>query len=216
MGIVEAVISGLIVSIVSGFGAIIIKSKFFSELPLTSCRLDDQGKLYGEAIKQIINNSKRPNEVVFIQHSGHIVQREICDLLKSGINVKLYQQSPSTGIISKSVSMKERINRLPKDIKIVEENTNFKGKLTIRRFRTPASLRAIFVEDKFIILSWYSYYNNGQLRIVGSENPGILVKKGSPKFMELKEMISKAMISHDAESYTNDPQHLSMNITIYE
>lgn len=216
MGIVEAVISGLIVSIVSGFGAIIIKTKFFSEISLTSCRLDDQDKLYHEAIRQIKNDPKRPNEVVFIQHSGHIVQREICDLLKSGINVKLYQQSPNIGIISKSYSIKERINRLPKDIKIKEENTNFKGKLTVRRFRTPASLRALFVEDKFLILSWYNYYNNEQLRIVGSENPGIFVKKGSPKFIEMQEMISKTMISHDAESNTNDPQHLSMNITIYE
>ena len=68
MGIVETVISGLIVSIVSGFGAIIIKSKFFSELPLTANhRLDDQGTLYSEVIKQIIKDPKRPREVVFIQ-----------------------------------------------------------------------------------------------------------------------------------------------------
>jgi hypothetical protein len=215
MGIVETVVSGLIVSIVSAIGGAMIKSKFFSELPLTSYRLDDQGKHYTEVVRQIIKSPNRPSEVIFIQHSGHIVQREICDLLKSGINVKLYQQSPETEIISKSNSIKERINRLPQDIKIIEENTSFRGRLTIKRFHTPASLRAIFVEDKILVLSWYNYFSNGQLKVVGSENPGILVKNGSPKFTELKEMISKTMTSHDSES-NNSVQMLSNNIVIHE
>ena len=64
--------------------------------------------------------------------------------------------------------------------------------------------------------SWYNYYTNNsrELRIVGSENPGILVRKGSRKFMELREMIRETMNSHRPQS--NDGVQLSDRIIIYE
>ena len=215
MGIVESVISRLIASRVSRFVEIMIESKFFSNLPLTAYRLDDQNKLYKEVIEEITKDPKPPSEVVFIHHSGQVIQYEICNLLKSGINVELYQQSPGIDILSQS-DIRNAIEEVPRAIRRQEQNTNFKGKLTIRRLHTPVSLRAFFVEDKLLILSWYNYYTNNsrELRIVGSENPGILVRKGSRKFMELREMIRETMNSHRPQS--NDGVQLSDRIIIYE
>ena len=73
------------------------------------------------------------------------------------------------------------------------------------------------MKDKVLILSWYNHYtnNSGELRVVGSENPGILVRKGSPKFMELQKMIDNTMESHN-ESNNSVENKLSDRISIYE
>lgn len=210
------------ISAIPGF----VKEKFGSRWPfrLLGSPHIDQNKLYEELIDRVVQQQIPPKEVIFIQHSGCTVVPVICKLLERGINVTLYQQNPNVDILAESDSLRRRIEGVPEDIETRMKNAReFKGDLTIKWFRTPASIRAVLVKGKFLetlIVSWYIYgfdSENKQLKIRGSENPAILLNKdSSTKFEDFERLVSETQQRLDNERRSIDKGELHSHISIYK
>ena len=55
---------------------------------------------------------------------------------------------------------------MPDNILIQEQAKRFNGRLVIRRFKATACLRALMVDDKAIVVSWYLYrLENGNVKM---------------------------------------------------
>ncbi|CCI02556.1 hypothetical protein [Microcystis aeruginosa] len=228
MGIVETVIAGIIVSVIS-YVAGVARTNISSQLPSQisgSQRIYNQDKLYEELIERLEKQQKLPEEVIFIQHSGYMVVKAICRLLERGINVTLYQQNPETDIIAEYDSLKTRIRGVQESIIYMEGTRTFQAQLTIKLFRTPASLRAVLVKGKrpegtvleTLIVSWYLYWvdsDNNQLRIRGSENPGIILNRdSSKKFEDFEKLVLETQRFLDSEHRGTHSKRLSDHVSI--
>lgn len=154
-----------------------------------NCDNDDDNKY----IANFISNNQI-KEAKMIQYSGHMVQGSISRLLKKNINVRLLLQHPSMAINHfQIIKMKNFYNWLTTDC----DNKNF---LEIKYYKEPASVRAVQLDNKFLIMGWYTYrphksnkqpwlygHNNASIRVQPTDNKCHLSKNFDTIFESLWE-----------------------------
>lgn len=210
------IFGGVLLAVLGFIGGHIYKSKPVQRLTRQSLRIDKQNILYDEIIKEVLRKPSDFKEVVFIQHSGHIVTSDICKLLYSNVNVVLYQQNPNVAMLANSRELINRIINVPQNIKIQEDAERFNGRLVIKRFHATACLRALMVDDKAIVVSWYLYrLENGNVKMRGSENMGVLVRRDAPEFEPLYGMIKHVKTALEAEQHGRNEKSFSNSNNIF-
>ncbi|MDB9431953.1 hypothetical protein [Microcystis aeruginosa] len=171
-------------------------------------RIDQQDILYKELIEWIFQN-KTPEKITFIQHSGVLLRDNIlARLMRLNTKIILYQQCDEIwDKLNLGGDTKDRILQVPKELYLRERNnrndTNncYKANLCIKRFYSPASVRAVLVDSDVLIISWYVYSQDdeGKTNIKGSEYPGLMVFKETTEFAMLQGILEKICEDLDKE-----------------
>jgi hypothetical protein len=175
----------------------------------------DQCKLYELALQDVQALVREHEQVIFIQHSGYMVTNQIISLLKQGVDVVLYQQEPSIKLLANLPVIIKRIEQLPEQVSVNYGNVHYRGRLIVKRFTSPVSLRVLYIKDKLLVLSWYNYYYiGGELKIAGSENPGLLLRNSDSDFSDYNIMVNQALSSYDRES-SHDAEAIANNIFLH-
>jgi hypothetical protein len=144
-----------------------------------------------------------------------MVASQIISLLTQGVDVVLYQQEPSIKLLANLPLIRERIIQLPKQMTVNSGNLRYRGRLTVKRFTSPASLRALYIENKLLVLSWYNYYYEGnELRISGAENPGLLLRNSDSDFSSYNRLVKQALSSYERES-SHDAEAIARNMFLH-
>jgi len=171
-------------------------------------KIAKQDILYKELIKWI-NQNKTPEKITFIQHSGVLLRDNILDpLMRLNTKIILYQQCDEIwDKLNLGGDTKDRILQVPKELHLRERNnrndTNncYKANLCIKRFYSPASVRAVLVDSDVLIISWYVYSQDdeGKTNIKGSEYPGLMVFKETTEFAMLQGILETICKDLDKE-----------------
>jgi len=171
-------------------------------------KIDQQDILYAELIKWIFQN-KTPEKITFIQHSGVLLRDKILDpLMRLNTEIILYQQCDEIwDRLNLGGDTKDRISQIPRELYLRERNNRhdpnncYKAHLHIKRFYSPASVRAVLVDSDVLIISWYVYSQDeqGRTNIKGSEYPGVMVFKETTEFNMLKLILETICEDLDKE-----------------
>lgn len=171
-------------------------------------KIAKQDTLYEELITWIFQN-KTPEKITFIQHSGVLLRDKILDpLMRLKTDITLYQQCDEIwDKLNLGGDTKDRISEVPNELHLRERNNRndpdncYKANLYIKRFYSPASVRAVLVDSDVLIISWYVYSQDdkGKTNIKGSEYPGVMVFKETTEFNILKLMLETICKDLDKE-----------------
>lgn len=171
-------------------------------------KIAQQDILYEELIDWIKQN-QTPEKITFIQHSGVLLRDNILDpLMRLNTKIILYQQCDEIwDKLNLGGDTKDRILQVPKELHLRERNnrndTNncYKANLYIKRFYSPASVRAVLVDSDVLIISWYVYSQDdeGKTNIKGSEYPGVMVFKETTGFAMLQGILKTICEDLDKE-----------------
>jgi hypothetical protein len=171
-------------------------------------KIDQQDILYAELIKWIFQN-KTPEKITFIQHSGVLLRDKILDpLMRLNTEIILYQQCDEIwDTLNLGGDTKDRISQIPRELSLREGKNRrdlkncYKAHLHIKRFYSPASVRAVLVDSDVLIISWYVYSQDeqGRTNIKGSEYPGVMVFKETTEFNMLKLILETICEDLDKE-----------------
>ncbi|MCA2810268.1 MAG: hypothetical protein IM454_18795 [Microcystis sp. M095S1] len=120
---------------------------------------------------------------------------------------------------------KDRISQIPRELYLRERNNRhdpnncYNAHLYIKRFYSPASVRAVLVDSDVLIISWYVYSQDeqGRTNIKGSEYPGVMVFKETTEFNILKLILETICKDLDQECLDQPEDYPgSQLIHIYE
>ena len=171
-------------------------------------KINQQDILYKELIEWI-NQNKTPEKITFIQHSGVLLRDNILDpLMRLNTKIILYQQCDEIwDKLNLGGDTKDRILQVPKELHLRERNNRndpdnrYKAHLYIKRFYSPASVRAVLVDSDVLIISWYVYSQDdeGKTNIKGSEYPGVMVFKETTEFDMLQRILETICEDLDKE-----------------
>lgn len=169
-------------------------------------KIAQQDILYEELIDWIKQN-QTPEKITFIQHSGFVLIDTLHRLMPFETEITLYQQCDEIwDKLNLGGDTKDRILQVPRELCLREGNnrddTNcYKANLYIKRFYSPASVRAVLVDSDVLIISWYVYSQDdkGKTNIKGSEYPGVMVFKETTEFNILKFMLDRICKDLDKE-----------------
>jgi hypothetical protein len=171
-------------------------------------KIAQQDILYEELIKWIFQN-KTPEKITFIQHSGVLLRDNIlAPLMRLNTKIILYQQCDEIwDKLNLGGDTKDRILQVPKELHLRERNNRndpdnpYKAHLYIKRFYSPASVRAVLVDSDVLIISWYVYSQDdeGKTNIKGSEYPGLMVFKETTEFDMLQRILETICEDLDKE-----------------
>ena len=171
-------------------------------------KIDQQDILYAELIKWIFQN-KTPEKITFIQHSGVLLRDKILDpLMRLNTEIILYQQCDEIwDTLNLGGDTKDRISEIPRELSLREGKNRrdlkncYKAHLHIKRFYSPASVRAVLVDSDVLIISWYVYSQDdeGKTNIKGSEYPGLMVFKETTEFDMLQRILETICEDLDKE-----------------
>jgi len=171
-------------------------------------KIAKQDILYKELIKWI-NQNKTPEKITFIQHSGVLLRDNIlAPLMRLNTKIILYQQCDEIwDKLNLGGDTKDRILQVPKELHLRERNNRndpdnrYKAHLYIKRFYSPASVRAVLVDSDVLIISWYVYSQDdeGKTNIKGSEYPGLMVFKETTEFAMLQGILETICKDLDKE-----------------
>ncbi|MFN6214902.1 MAG: hypothetical protein ACK4YL_10940 [Microcystis sp.] len=171
-------------------------------------KIAKQDILYKELIKWI-NQNKTPEKITFIQHSGVLLRDNIlAPLMRLNTKIILYQQCDEIwDKLNLGGDTKDRILQVPKELHLRERNNRndpdnrYKAHLYIKRFYSPASVRAVLVDSDVLIISWYVYSQDdeGKTNIKGSEYPGLMVFKETTEFDMLQRILETICEDLDKE-----------------
>ena len=171
-------------------------------------KINQQDILYKELIEWI-NQNKTPEKITFIQHSGVLLRDNILDpLMRLNTKIILYQQCDEIwDKLNLGGDTKDRILQVPKELHLRERNNRndpdnrYKAHLYIKRFYSPASVRAVLVDSDVLIISWYVYSQDdeGKTNIKGSEYPGLMVFKETTEFDMLQRILKTICEALDKE-----------------
>jgi hypothetical protein len=172
-------------------------------------KIAQQDILYEDLIKWIFQNKTPPKKITFIQHSGVLLRDNIlAPLMRLNTKIILYQQCDEIwDKLNLGGDTKDRILQVPKELHLRERNnrndTNncYKANLCIKRFYSPASVRAVLVDSDVLIISWYVYSQDdeGKTNIKGSEYPGLMVFKETTEFAMLQGILETICKDLDKE-----------------
>ena len=163
--------------------------------------------LYEDLIKWINQNKTLPKKITFIQHSGYVLIDILDRLMPLETDIILYQQCDEIwDKLNLGGDTKNRISEVPRELHLREGNNQndpnncYKAHLYIKRFYSPASVRAVLVDSDVLIISWYVYsQREGKTNIKGSEYPGVMVFKETTEFNILKFMLETICKDLDKE-----------------
>lgn len=171
-------------------------------------KIAQQDILYKELIEWIFQN-KTPEKITFIQHSGVLLRDNIlARLMRLNTKIILYQQCDEIwDKLNLGGDTKDRILQVPKELHLRERNNRndpdncYKANLYIKRFYSPASVRAVLVDSDVLIISWYVYSQDdeGKTNIKGSEYPGVMVFKETTEFDMLQGILETICKDLDKE-----------------
>jgi hypothetical protein len=189
-------------------------------------KIAQQDILYEELIKWIFQN-KTPEKITFIQHSGVLLRDNIlAPLMRLNTKIILYQQCDEIwDKLNLGGDTKDRILQVPKELHLRERNNRndpdnpYKAHLYIKRFYSPASVRAVLVDSDVLIISWYVYSQDdeGKTNIKGSEYPGLMVFKETTEFDMLQRILETICEDLDKECLDQPENYLgSQLIHIHE
>ena len=190
-------------------------------------KIDQQDILYAELIDWIRQNRTPPEKITFIQHSGVLLRDKILDpLMRLNTEIILYQQCDEIwDRLNLGGDTKDRISQIPRELYLRERNNRhdpnncYKAHLHIKRFYSPASVRAVLVDSDVLIISWYVYSQDeqGRTNIKGSEYPGVMVFKETTEFNMLKLILETICEDLDKECLDQPEDYPgSQLIHIYE
>lgn len=175
-----------------------------------------QDSLYADIIDRIMSNRMAARKIVFLQHSGSMVAREICKLAQSrrDMELVLYQQSPECACLSGAKMLTDRIEAVNSCFAYMDLVNPFSSIVTIRTFKEPAALRAMIIDDRVIVFSWYMHLGqNDRLKIIGSENVGMYITDGAPEFKLIHDLLNHLIRSYDKDCNGKVVQ-LSEHVTV--
>lgn len=163
--------------------------------------------LYEDLIEWINQNKTPPKKITFIQHSGYVLIDILDRLMLLETDIILYQQCDEIwDKLNLGGDTKNRISEVPRELHLREGNKQndpnncYKADLYIKRFYSPASVRAVLVDSDVLIISWYVYsQREGKTNIKGSEYPGVMVFKETTEFNILKFMLETICKDLDKE-----------------
>ena len=138
--------------------------------------------------------------------------------------IYLYQQAsemwPALSLGSEDIQRTEKVGE---EIAKRERNReNFrhrhKARVHLKRFVSPSSIRAMMIDNKALIISWYTYsQRDGITNVKGSEHPGILLFREQPEFDLFYEMLVQIRKDLDNECDTEPtPQGGSKLVFIHK
>jgi hypothetical protein len=194
-------------------------------------KIDQQDTLYAELIdwiKQKQNqNQTPPKKITFIQHSGVLLRDKIlAPLMRLNTEIILYQQCDQIwDRLNLGGDTSARISEIPRELSLRERNNQhdpnncYNAHLHIKRFYSPASVRAVLVDSDVLIISWYVYSQDeqGRTNIKGSEYPGVMVFKETTEFNILKLILETICKDLDQECLDQPEDYPgSQLIHIYE
>ena len=172
-------------------------------------KIAQQDTLYEDLIKWINQNKTPPKKITFIQHSGVLLRDNIlARLMRLNTKIILYQQCDEIwDKLNLGGDTKDRILQVPKELHLREPNNRndpdnrYKAHLYIKRFYSPASVRAVLVDSDVLIISWYVYSQDdeGKTNIKGSEYPGLMVFKETTEFDMLQRILETICEDLDKE-----------------
>lgn len=175
-----------------------------------------QDDLYRRVIDDLLNNHISATKVIFLQHSGQTASLDICKLVRNAreTEVVLYQQAPQSAAVNEFEVIAQRIKSVNAHLAFMDDASAYRSRLKIKRYISPASIRAMMVDDKIIVLSWYVQLNTGAgLRILGSENTGLYITRDAKDFSVFHDMIRKSIEVYDQECKGRQ-EPLSANVTL--
>jgi len=190
-------------------------------------KIDQQDTLYEKLIDWIKQNQNPPEKITFIQHSGVLLRDKILDpLMRLNTEIILYQQCDEIwDTLNLGGDTKDRISEIPRELSLREGKNRrdlkncYKAHLHIKRFYSPASVRAVLVDSDVLIISWYVYSQDeqGRTNIKGSEYPGVMVFKETTEFNMLKLILETICEDLDKECLDQPEDYPgSQLIHIYE
>ena len=190
-------------------------------------KIDQQDTLYEKLIDWIKQNQNPPEKITFIQHSGVLLRDKILDpLMRLNTEIILYQQCDEIwDRLNLGGDTKDRISQIPRELSLREGKNRrdlkncYKAHLHIKRFYSPASVRAVLVDSDVLIISWYVYSQDeqGRTNIKGSEYPGVMVFKETTEFNMLKLILETICEDLDKECLDQPEDYPgSQLIHIYE
>lgn len=190
-------------------------------------KIDQQDTLYEKLIDWIKQNQNPPKKITFIQHSGVLLRDKILDpLMRLNTEIILYQQCDEIwDTLNLGGDTKDRISQIPRELSLREGKNRrdlkncYKAHLHIKRFYSPASVRAVLVDSDVLIISWYVYSQDeqGRTNIKGSEYPGVMVFKETTEFNMLKLILETICEDLDKECLDQPEDYPgSQLIHIYE
>lgn len=137
----------------------------------------------------------RPETCDLLEYSTSSTRVLLQGLRKGNARIRLLICHPDKAVSAHEVKTIELgIENLRKDFKDY-------GRITVRQYRTPASLRGRNIGGKLINVGWYLYSTTGEeVDISGHDTTMILADASTPHGHTLKEMFSRAF-----DALWNDP-----------
>lgn len=175
-----------------------------------------QDGMYADIIDRIATNKMAARKVVFLQHSGNMVVREICKPAQTrrDMELVLYQRSPNCACLSGAKTLTDRIHAVNANFAYMDRVKPFCSDVAIRTFKEPAALRAMIIDDRVIVFSWYLHLGqNESLRIMGSENVGMYSTEGALEFKLIHDLLNHSIHSYD-KACSGDLVKLSEHVTL--
>ncbi|MCC7349244.1 MAG: hypothetical protein IT446_01625 [Phycisphaerales bacterium] len=152
-----------------------------SDMRATVCPADDYARLM-----ELINQLPTVKQAVLIQHSGDSAKSIVSRLLRKGADVQLFVQAADS---AQPPFHKNRLASLYEDIP--NRYLHDGGSLRVYYYPSPASLRAVLVDDQVLAIGWYNYFSkeNRQFILYGHNQPYLHLKKGQGAFQALRDMM---------------------------
>lgn len=163
---------------------------------------EDQVKMVQDVSAYISQNDVK--HATIIQYSGVMITNTLLELMKKGVNVSLWLHNPETAV---STHQRDRIlssiNGMEDQLKTSYEGKR-RPKLTIYYYDAPASIRGILVDDKMLIIGWYTYNHqikahpkDDAFKIAGHNKVSLRVDKEDPGFNSLRSMFQAQIMDYE-------------------
>ncbi len=170
----------------------------------------EQADMYRDLAKYI--DDKGVRKAVLIQYSSASATNLLRKLISKNAHVILYVKSLDNAV---SDMQKNRIKNTIQQLHGVIQGSK-RYRLVVYEYDTPASIRAVKIDDEVIAIGWYTYehmltsdtnYPGDNFEISGHDVAGMLLFRGSPEYDTLNKMFENQI--RDYEQYikvkTKDP-----------
>ena len=155
---------------------------------------EKQDEMYNKLINLVKESGAK--QAFLIQYSSVTCHYLVKTLLENGAEVTVYIQAPETASEVGSLLQKERIEQKLRDLPNELADLDSPGKLHLVQYAAPASISGVLIDRAFLGVGWYVYKHvdetnkdkvrpGDRVQILGHNQPGVLVRGGTPEFNKL-------------------------------
>ncbi|SRR5258707_8437 len=146
-------------------------------------------------------NHNQVKEATFLQYSGKWSELVLTSLvLNKKARATVYIQHEETAGQLKSERQVDRItSTIRNSLSDLSRKLSEQSNLKVYKFKTPASVRAIKIDEQVLCVGWYTYervyrkdqptFPDDQTAISGHDRPAIVVWKGTEEYDILNQMV---------------------------